>query len=232
MGTGGLWAWGSRTVNAPRACADMQSVACPACGCDPPPPVAHLSPELAAFERDKGKRLLDIVQPALSVFVRQQVTAAFESAVAACKQHCESLGMPDGEAGGRLLPVTHPAHPLYALHRALGWRGCPTDASWPQELAGYYGCVPLPVHVPREPGDPGMPLPALAVGWGVPMGAPPFIVGDALDGVVVVVEAPIGNPLLVRSTPSQTVSFPHSHTLTPTPTPTGIPTSLHQDVSR
>jgi hypothetical protein len=160
------------------------------------------SPELVAFERGKAKRLLELVEPPLSGFVRQQVSSAFSAALESSQRlrdaHCDpALGVGPGA-----VPVTHPAHILHALHRELGWRGCPTDSQWPVKWAGY-ACTPLSVQLP-VPSDAGPdavvePRSALVVGWGVPACLPPYCVGDAVEGMVAVLECPPGSPDLVRT---------------------------------
>jgi hypothetical protein len=110
-----------------------------------PPTPGDLCDSLVDFERAKASRLLGVVEEALRNFTHVHTKAAVEAAWATPRRLGPECGVP--QDGLPALAVSHPAHPLNALHRALGWRGVPTDVEWPRDWAAHV-CAPVPVTLP------------------------------------------------------------------------------------
>jgi hypothetical protein len=141
----------------------------------------------------KTSKLMNLVQPRLASFVYRTVTTAFDKAVDASVTRASALGLPHPDLAS--LSVTHPAHVINNLHRALGFPGCPTAPVWPKPWEAF-PCVPVTGVILLD--EHGVERIGAAVGCSVPVSALPFTTVDEPAGVLVVMEVPVGSSDLVR----------------------------------
>ncbi len=148
--------------------------------------------EAAAAGVVKTSKLASIVQPRLADFVFRAASAAYDKALGSSRATAAAMGLSDDQLAA--VPVTHPAHMLNNLHRALGFAGCPTAPVWPPKLRAF-PCVPIVgLNIPDEH---GVERVGALVGCSIAPRAFPFTSIDDPDGVYAVVELPVGSAELV-----------------------------------
>ena len=141
----------------------------------------------------KTSKLTSMVQPCLADFVFRAASAAFDKALGSSRATAAAMGLADDQLAA--VPVTHPAHLLNSLHRALGFAGCPTSPVWPPELRAF-PCVPIVgLNIPDEH---GVERAGALVGCSISPRAFPFTSIDDPAGVYAIAELPVGSADLVR----------------------------------
>ena len=153
--------------------------------------------EAAAVGVVKTSKLTRIVQPRLADFVFRTTTTAYDKALVHSRAIAKAMDFSDDQLDDQLaaVPVTHPAHLLNNLHRALGFAGCPTSPMWPSKLRAF-PCVPIVgLMIPDERGVESV---GALVGCSISPRAFPFTSIDDPTGVYAIVELPVGSADLVR----------------------------------
>ncbi len=144
--------------------------------------------EVKTFESARTAKLLGWVQPALATHLWNATASVLQKSWDAARLTGAAMGISVDDL--KDVPVTHPAHSLPALHRALGFEGNPLERVWPEPWS-WPSADPLVVPLPDGHR-------ALLVGWALPMAAAPYIEGNPLVDVRGLLELSPGSPDLVR----------------------------------